>query len=117
MKIDWVNHKGKKILHADFRNTESEELVGGVDQVEKAINGAGGKVLILWNFEGVQVDGAFMDRIKQLGKEVLKEKAEKSAILGIDKLRAILLKAYNKFSGDNLSPFKTEAEALDWLAE
>jgi hypothetical protein len=58
-----------------------------------------------------------MARVKQLGKEVFAIKVDKAAAVGIGSVKAVLLEAYNKFTGRDLRTFKTEAEALEWLVK
>ncbi len=117
MSVKWIEYKGKKILYADFRGLRNEELIETIELEAKMVAAYPTKVLILDNFEGIRTNPAFVERTKQLGKEVIESKTIKNAVLGITGLKEILLRAYNTFTGGKSRPFGTEAEALEWLAQ
>jgi hypothetical protein len=59
-----------------------------------------------------------MERVKQLGRTVFSQKAERSALVGITGLKLVLLQAYIAFTGHkNIQVFRSEAAALEWLVE
>lgn len=116
MGTEWIEHKGKRILYVDYRGLKGAQLIEMAETEAKTIVAAPTKVLVLDDFEGISVDSEFMNRIKQLGKDA-EPKTARCAILGVTGLKEILLRAYNAFTGGRSQPFRTKAEALDWLAQ
>jgi hypothetical protein len=117
VSVKWIEHKGKRILYVDFRGLEEKEMIQTLDALAKEIAGSRGELLVLNNFEGTRATAGFMSRAKQTGKDKVGTKVAKSAAVGITGVKEVLLVAYNKFTGRNLMSFKTEAQALDWLAK
>lgn len=117
MSVKWIEHKGKRILYGDFRGLKGEQALDALELVAKKANATPGKLVLLYNFEGATASPEFMARVKQLGKEVFAVKVDKVAAVGITGVKAVLVEAYNKFTGRDLRTFKTEAEALDWLVK
>jgi hypothetical protein len=117
-RIRWIIHKGKKILYADYKGLKTdEELIANLQLEAKFMKESPEKVLSLADYTGVEGNKRVMAELKRLGKEVLKEKTEKSAVLGVTGLKAVLLIAYNTITRDKVVPFGTEQEALDYLTE
>jgi hypothetical protein len=117
-RIRWITHKGKKILYADYKGLKTdEELIANLHLEAKFMKESPTKVLSLADYTGIEGNKRVMAELKKLGKEILKEKTEKSAVLGVTGLKAVLLIAYNTITRDKVVPFNTEQEALDYLAE
>jgi hypothetical protein len=117
MSVKWIDHKGKRILYVDFRGMDEHQMIAQLDVLAKEIAQAPGELLVLNNFEGASATTKFMARAKQTGKDRVGTKVTKSAALGITGVKEILLAGYNRFTGRSLVPFKTEAEALEWLVK
>ncbi|MFZ5440308.1 MAG: hypothetical protein ACOZQL_09885 [Myxococcota bacterium] len=115
MTITTRQHKGKQIIYSDNTGLSSEKCIEHLEQMTKLILDAPGKVRLLTNFKDAAVGPEFMSRAKELGVKTL-PKTERQAILGIDGLKMMLLKAYVKFTGADIKICQTEAEALDYLA-
>jgi hypothetical protein len=113
MGVKWMDYKGKQILYVDFRKLREEEVVETVELEAKMLAEATGQVLVLANVEGATVSS--LGRIKQVGKEGIKPRIAKSALVGVSGLKEILLRAYNSFTGSTARSFATETEALEWL--
>jgi hypothetical protein len=111
---EWIDFKGKKILYVDYRKHTEDEMI---DLLEKEANmmKENGKTKLIVNFDGAAVPPNFLKRAKELGKETINPNTDKSAIVGVDGIKAILLKAYNTFSGDKLHPVKTLDEAKEYV--
>jgi len=74
------------------------------------------KVAVLANYSGVHAGSRYMDAVKKAGKEVRNEKTAKTALLGIDGLKKVLLSGYIAFTGaKDIKAFENESEAKDWL--
>lgn len=117
MRVEWIQHKGQRILYADFHGLQGEPGMETLELVAKEAAASPEKVLILYNFEGAAANRAWMSRVKQLGKEVFDAKVERAAAVGVTGIKVILLESYEKFTGRTLKTFKTEAEALEWLVK
>jgi hypothetical protein len=115
MSATWIEYKGKKILYIDYRGLKGHQLVENIELVAKIEAESPTQVLSLLNVEGIFATQEYMERSRQLGKEVLARKTKKSAIVGITGVKAVLLDAYNTLTGGYMRPFKTEDEAKEWL--
>ncbi|MFL7793416.1 MAG: STAS/SEC14 domain-containing protein [Anaerolineae bacterium] len=116
MSVNWIEYKGKEILFIDYRGLGLEESLETLDQAEEVIAGRKDKILILVDTRDAYTSAEFMSRLKESGKEIA-PKMEKQAIVGITGLKAILLDAYNRFTGSALKPFSTQEEAKEWLVK
>jgi hypothetical protein len=72
--------------------------------------------LTLSDLRNARIDQAFVDLSKEQGK-ISREYTKKAAVLGVDGVRKILLKAVNMVSGNPREPFSTMEEAKDWLVK
>jgi len=115
MPVSWIDHKGKKILYADFRNQSGPAMIATLEAELVEIRKHGKGVLLLADFRGATTNDDFMTKAKAAGKD-LRELSHRSAALGITGVKKILLGAYNAFSGDTLKAFDTEEEAKKYLA-
>jgi hypothetical protein len=115
MSVEWIEHKGRRILRVDLSGLRDDQVVETVELEAKMIAESPTKVLILANVEGASI--ATLEQVKRLGKDTIGPKTLKSAVLGITGLKGILLRAYNTFAGSSSRPFETESEALKWLVE
>jgi len=117
MPINWMEHKGKKILYIDYSNQTKEDTIKMLDDVKEVFLKLDEKVLVLDNFEGCFASDEFMKKAKEYGKEYFAPKKKKAAALGINGIKKILLSAFNTFSSDKLVPFDTKEEALEYLVK
>ena len=57
-------------------------------------------------------------KLNKVGNAVLKAKIQKTATVGITRIKKILFKAYITFTGQkDVKLFDNQKEALDWLIE
>jgi len=119
MSVQWIEHKGKRILYSDHRGQTPHQITEGAELSAKLAREVlePEKILFLTDLEGAVVDIVTLAKIKQLGKEVYEPKCEKTAIVGIHGLNHMLLSAYNRVTGagENQKLFDTQEEALEWL--
>jgi hypothetical protein len=117
MAISWIEHKGKKILYIDYRGSKNDdELLKILQEQIKIVQSSSSKVLTLSNFTNVFLSSKFMDEVKKAGKEIGTIKIERTALIGIEGIKNILLSSYLLFTGDkNTKSFGSENEAKDWL--
>ena len=115
MKVQWITHKGKKVLFSDYSNVKSQaEMLSILNQYLEEVRASSGKILIFADVSDAATGPDFMKQAKEQGKSLI-ERTDKSAIIGITGLKGMLLKGYNLFSGDKMKPFSTKEEALDYL--
>jgi len=119
MSATWIEYKGKKIIYGDYRKLKGKELMAVIDDEVRLALSVKGKVLILDDFTGCVADSAFMEHLKKVGKEIIEPKTEKCAVLGVEGVKNVLLKAYNWFTGAGAHQrlFTSEREAKEWLVE
>jgi len=116
MPISYIEHKGKRILHADYRDLKDKEAVlENLELMKKFYLEADHKILLLADLRGTYSNPEVMDRLKHYGKTVFKGRSEKRAVIGIVGVKKILLKAYNVFTSNEVIPFESEEEAKDFL--
>ncbi len=114
-RIQFIEHKGKQILHLDFRNTKADEVI-------KVINGAK-PVIAAQPAKSIRTltdvtDMNFDTKATQALKEFASHNApyvNAAAVVGITGLKQIIYNAVIKFSGRNLVVFDTSAQAKEWL--
>ena len=114
MPANWIEYKGKEILFIDYRGLGLDESLETLDRAGEMIAERKKKILILVDTRDAYTSPEFMTRLKESGKE-MSSLMEKQAIVGITGLKAILLNAYNRFTGSALRPFSTLEEAKEWL--
>ena len=74
-------------------------------------------IYLLLDVRGTFVNPEVMDKLKHYGKTVFNGRSAKRAILGVTGVKKILLKGYNLFTSTSVTPFETEVEAKDYLAQ
>lgn len=115
MKVQWIEHKGNKVLFANFKDVKKEdEMIVILNLYTKMTLEVEETVLSLIDVTGSATGPDFMKEAKLQAKES-GHKICKSSIIGITGLKGMLLKAYNMFSGQEMKPFETKEEALDYL--
>ncbi len=120
MDINWIEHKGKKILNVDYTGLKMEkELVALTEKTIPFFTALekGTRVLMLVDLTGCYVTPGFLDAAKKQEKEVLANYVVKRAIVGITGPKVVLLKGFNLFTKQKLEPFDTRTMALDYLAK
>lgn len=119
MGVEWIEHKGKKILFSNYEGCKtSEEMIGvllkEVEELEKQEK----KSLVIANYNGSFGSAEYMNILKEMGKTVLSKKIEKTATMGITGFKEALFKSYIFFSKQkNVKLFYDKESALDWLTE
>jgi phenylalanyl-tRNA synthetase beta subunit len=116
MSASWIDYKGKEILFIDYRGLGMEESLETLNRANEMMQERGGKILVLVDTRDTYTSPEFMARLKESGKQ-LGSVMEKQAVVGITGLKAILLDAYNRFTGASLRPFSTQEEAKEWLVQ
>jgi hypothetical protein len=113
--VQWLEHKGNKILYLDCRELGPSEQIALLEKAAEVLMASPRKVRVLANVEDVYLTSEFMTTMKRLGKEVFALKVERTAIVGVGGAKSVLLVACNAAAGRDMVSFKTEAKALEWL--
>lgn len=119
MSVEWIEHKGKRILYSDHRGLDPNAVIETTEEAARMVKALPEpeKVYFLTDFEGAVVDTKAMAKIKELGQGVFEPRAAKTAIVGITGIRHILVSAYNRVTGaKNQKLFDNQEEALEWLS-
>lgn len=119
MRAQWITHKGQEILFADYSDLGNDfntlaESVTAVNSLAKERPTGTVRVLIdVTNLAGTTEN---LDILKENAK-AHKHMYLKSAVIGVEGYRKILLRAIISFSRMSLIPFDDIDSAKDWLAE
>ena len=118
MEFQTIDYKSKTIYIVPFSACKTkEEMLQMLEALGELMRASEDKILTLIEADGVNISNDFMSRASELSRDVFQHKREKGAILGINGLKAVFLKAYNLFSKDKLVPFSTREEALEYLTK
>lgn len=116
-RVQFIQHRGKKILHLNFADCKSDEVLTVIDQAKAAIKTQAEKsVFILTDVTNT----AFNTKVSDAMKEFVmhnKPYVVASAVVGVTGLKKIIYNAVMKFSGRTLTAFDGIPEAKDWLAQ
>lgn len=116
-RVQFIQHKGKKIMHINFADCKSDEVLTIIDQAKAAIRTqAKQSVLTLTDVTNTAFNSKVSDALKEF---VVHNKpyVVASAVVGVTGLKQIIFNAVMKFSGRKLTAIDSLAEAKDWLAE
>lgn len=114
-RIEFITHKGKKVLLLDFTDCTPQEVTMLATAVKSVVGRQEKKsVLILADFTGAQFSKDAITRIKEVATfdapYVLR-----AAWVGAESMPGTQFKAIQTFSTREFVQFKTREEALDWL--
>ncbi|MGD1149189.1 MAG: hypothetical protein ABR961_14705 [Thermoanaerobaculaceae bacterium] len=117
-RVQFITHRGAKILRVDLSATPSVEKNIEVLNRAKAIIGTQppGSVLLLTDVTKAHFNARGVAEFKEystFNTPYLKA----SAVLGIVGIYKVIYEAIVRVTGRNIVCFDTEAQALDWLAE
>lgn len=117
MGVEWIEHKGKKILYIQYTGLKQSEMLDLIIKASQMIlESKSNEVLSLTDVTDCFINNDFMELSKKQGLITL-PLTQKAAVVGITGLKSILLKASNAFTPKPRVPFETIEQAKDWLAE
>lgn len=120
MPANWIEHKGKKVLHVDCRQLEPEQFVADLQKGADMMAASPTKVLYLVNIEGATVSREVMGWFREKGADLTRKNGYRFAVVGASGVQKVMVDAayavFERFGARGRS-FKTEQEALDWLVE
>ena len=116
MSVDYIIHRKKKILEADYSLCETkEDFYKKIDELTEEVAASTNQVRVLTDVTFANVGNDFLSRAKTKSKP-LQHKVHKSAILGVTGFKKLILNAYTKYTGSKMKAFTSRKEALDYLA-
>ena len=111
-RINWIRHKGKRILVADYTGLSVEEQIGTIDETIKvmAVLSTGSELLDIADFTGTPIRQEVRGKLKELatGRQKLKGATVVVGLSGFGKALATLLNPGMKY-------FDSVEEAKEWL--
>jgi hypothetical protein len=117
-RIYFIEHKGKKILHHDLSGCNAEECIKILEEAKINITKLppDNSILGLNDVRNAKINTAVLEAAKEYGK-MAKPYIAKSAIVGVDGIRNVMLQGIIQISNINLKQFDTIEKAKDWLVE
>lgn len=114
-RIRFIQHRGQRVLLADFRNCTSEEVTNLTSQVRQVVSQEPkGSVLALADFSGAQFSRDAVTRIKEV-TAMDRPFVKRAAWVGTENLPKVFYDAIRTFSVREFPVFKTREAALDYL--
>lgn len=114
-----VEHKGQKILVADYEDLRGETLIQALEANTTAaieLSGAEqGNLLILSDFSRATVGTDALAAVKKVAA-TLRPHTRANAVVGITKARRFLVQVVDAISNMNTHAVASVEEGLDWLA-
>jgi hypothetical protein len=114
MALTWIEYRGHKILYNDFRGLTEAQMTQQLDDELALLKAQPKKVRMLVDVTNSATGPGFMARAKALASQI-DAHVERQAILGIDGIKAILLRAFNAMGSGTLAPFANEEAAKEYL--
>ena len=115
-KTGEYDYNGRKIIFLDLNGVQPEGIKSRVEGAKKIImSSQPDSVLLLTDFRDMRYDRERTDYAKQVSIDI-KPFVKKSALLGIEGLKKIIMQSLMVFSGRaNMKPFAEVKDALEWL--
>jgi hypothetical protein len=115
-RVQFIQHKGKKILHLNFADCKADEVLQVIQQGKDAIKTQQHQsVLTLTDV----TNAAFNSKVSEAMKEFVvhnKPYVVAAAVIGVTGLKKIIFNAVMKISGRHLHAHDSLDQAKDWLA-
>jgi hypothetical protein len=118
MSVSYIMHKGKKVMIVDYTKCKStQETLDVLEKVRQEYLKTNEMIISLNDFREAYGSNEFMKRAQALAKEVFDKQTLKTAAIGVNGIKRILVNAYNVFVKNKVYIFNTKEEALDWLVK
>jgi hypothetical protein len=116
-RISFVTHRGKPIMIIDLSHCEPKEILVLLEEVQRTVaRHERGSLLTLADLTGAHIDRAVATRMKEV-LTLDRPFVKRSAWVGAESVPKVYIENIKSFSQREFPPFKTRAEAMDWLAE
>lgn len=116
-RVQFITHKGKKILVEDFTSLNpGPEFSETIKKAQAAIAAEPkGSVLAVFDATGCSFNSDMLNQMKEF-TSANTPYIKKATVVGITGLLQVALSTVAKFSGRDFTTFKTREEAMDFLA-
>jgi len=115
-RVQFIEHKGKKILHLNFAYCKADDILPIIDKAKTVISTQTQKsVYVLTDV----TEAAFNAKVSDSMKEFVshnKPFVAASAVVGVVGLKQIIFNAVMKVSGRELHAFDSLDQAKEWLS-
>jgi hypothetical protein len=116
-RIHFLEHRGKRILLADFSHANAEEMQLLLEYLRVTVARHGHDSLVtLADFTGATVDHAVATKVKEV-LTLDRPFVKKTAWVGAGGIPHAFMENFHNFSQREIVTFKTREEAMDWLVE
>ena len=117
-RINWIEHKGKKILFEDYSGLKEEEMLNVLQDTQAVYESLSSPVPVLVDLTDANADELFLEEIKRIG---LKYEAliERIGNVGVTGTKKLLATAYHAVATQTNKAvyFKNLEDAKNFLAE
>ena len=116
--LQWITHKGKRILYTDIASQKTEELLDIVKRLKAEIEKEPlESVVCLCNVKGGKTNTEINNALKEFVKYA-DPYMKMITVIGLEGLQTIVFNAVLMFTRSKKLTIKnSKEEALDWLAE
>ena len=116
MGLEHITYNGQQVLYVNYQlcSNQNEMLALLHEAAEYYHNYPSNDIKILSDFTDANAGLEFMTQLKQYGK-ALGEKTDRAAVVGVEGIKQILLKGYNKVARKPTIPFRNKIQALTYL--
>jgi len=115
MSVEWIDHKGKRILYIKYQGLTPEQMIEQVRSAAKTIVASKSKeVLSLSDVSECFIDKQFLEVAKEQGAISLSF-TKKAAVVGVTGVKKILLNSVNLVAKKPRKAFDNVKDAKDWL--
>jgi hypothetical protein len=114
----WIEHKGKRILHYDYRGVRDPEEALAAIKISKEVaqTQPPKSILAMTSVRDARYNTAVLQAMKELASSN-EPYVKASAVVGMAGLHRIAYQAVILFSRRKIQVFDTEEEAMDWLVQ
>ncbi len=117
MPVSFLTHQDRQIFFIDYSGLKRKEDM--MKTLKEAVSMAAeteGPLRTLIDISNASGSPEWLEESKKQGKEI-RDKAEKTAIIGVTGIKKILLMGYNTVVGGRVKPFNSKDEALAYLSK
>lgn len=115
MAVEWIKHKGKRILYVDYSGIDNEEeMINHLYLMKKELLSTPWRIRLITNYKDAVGSHRFMDELKKMGVEYQK-KIKLSATIGITGVRKLLFRAYIAFTGQDVALLNNLEDAKEYV--